>query len=290
MKKGKKIEKNNKNEKISNNEIIIGLKPNLTQKDKNKKQKKANKKRKLTQKGKKRLKIIKWTSIIILFTILIAMIMFSQLFNIKGIIVVGNNKVNEQEIISLSYLKTEENMFKTMKIKSINNIKTNPYIEDVKISKKLNGTVEIIVTERIATYLIELNNGYAYMNNQGYIMEISGIKEELPILRGITTEIENIVPGSRLNIEDLKKLDVVIQIMKTAEEKNISKLITSIDISDEKNYILNLQEEQKTIHFGDKTKIYEKILWIEYAIQENKETEGILFVKNIEKPYFRSKV
>jgi len=31
-------------------------------------------------------------------------------------------------------------------------------------------------------------------------------------------------------------------------------------------------------------------LWIEYGIQENKDIEGILFVKNIDKPYFRSKV
>lgn len=93
-----------------------------------------------------------------------------------------------------------------------------------------------------------------------------------------------------MNIEDLKKLDVVIQIMKTAEGKNISKLITNIDISNENDYILTLQQEQKVIHFGDETKIYDKMLWIEYAIQENEGIDGILFVKNIEKPYFRSKV
>lgn len=291
MKNNKKL---NKDKKGLDNEIIIGLKPNPTLnkkiKQKNKKETNKNKKKKLTPKRKKFLKIVKWTILLILFAILITMIMLSSLFNVKSIILSGNSKISDQEIINLSYLKINENMFKTLKIKSINNIKTNPYIENVKISKKLNGTIKITVEERNPTYLIELDNGYAYINNQGYILEISGIKEELPLINGITTDIESIKPGNRLNIEDLKKLDVVIQIMKTAEGKNISKLITNIDISNENDYILTLQQEQKVIHFGDETKIYDKMLWIEYAIQENEGIDGILFVKNIEKPYFRSKV
>ena len=290
--KKKKVSKM-KNEEILENEIIIGLNTKPVQPKKTKKKKISKKKKtksKLTKKGQRRLKIIKWTSLLILFTIIIIGIMFSSLFNIKSIIVINNKKISEQEIINLSYLKINENMFKTAKFKSINNIKTNPYIENVKISKNLNGTIKINVTERKPTYLIELDNGYAYINNQGYILEISAIKEEIPLISGISTEKDNIIPGNRLNVEDLEKLEVVIQIMKTAEEKNLSKLITNIDISNNKDYVLNLSEKQKTIHFGDETKIYEKILWIEYAIQENEGIEGTLFVKNIDKPYFRSKV
>ena len=273
------------------NEIIIGLTTKKTsQPKKNNSKKKTKKKKVMSKQAKKRLKILKWTSLVLLLIAIILIILFSDLFNIKQIEVINNQRVPTQEIINLSTLQTDENMFKTSKSKIKNSIKTNPYIEEVKISKKLNGTIILDVTERIPTYMIELDNGFAYMNNQGYILEISAIKLEVPTIRGFSTEIENIAPGNRLNVNDLKKLDTVIQIMKVAEDKEIASLINQIDISDSSNYILILESEKKTINFGDSSSINEKILWVEYTIQENKDVEGTLFVTNVNKPYFRSKV
>lgn len=268
-------------------EIIIGL--NSPKKEPKKVAKPASKK-KASKKNAKKSKLIKWTILIVLIIIAILMLLLSDVFNIKEIIVINNSKISSQEIINLSTLKIEENMFKTTSKKITQGIKTNSYIENVKISKKLNGTVVLDVTERTPTYIIELDNGYAYINNQGYILEVSAIKLEVPHIKGISTKMENIVAGNRLSVGDLKKLDTIIQIMKTAEDKQLSKLITAIDITDSLNYILTLENEKKTVHFGDNSKINDKMLWIEYEIQKNKDVEGTLFVKNIDKPYFRSKV
>jgi len=283
-----KQKKSNKNTIDLDNEVIIGL--NTPKKTTNSTSKKTAKKKVKNKKNKRKTKIIKWTSIIILLIIAILILLFSDLFNTKDIKVINNQKISSQEILHLSTLKIEENMFKMNKGKVIDNIKTNPYIENVKISRKLDGTVIIDVTERVATYMIELDNGYAYMNNQGYILEISAIKLEVPIIKGISTLAENIIPGNRLNIDDLKKLDIVIQIVKTAGDRNIANLITNIDVSDNSNYILTLESEKKTIYFGDSSNINDKVMWIEYEITNNKGVEGTLFVKNIDKPYFRSKV
>ncbi len=273
------------------NEIIIGLN---TKKSEPKKVTKTTSKEKTKKKAKKKnakhVKILKWTSLVVLIMAAIVIFLFSDLFNIKQITVINNNKISSQEIINLSTLKTEENMFKTTNKKIIDNIKTNSYIETVKVSRKLDGTVVLDVTERVATYIIELDNGYAYINNQGYVLEISAIKLEVPNIKGISTEMQNMIPGNRISVEDLKKLDTVIQIMQTAENKQLSQAITEFDITNASNYILNLESEKKTIHFGDNSKINDKMLWIEYAVQENKDVEGTLFVKNIEKPYFRNKV
>ena len=283
MKSKKENVSKQKNRINLDNEVIIGLN---TKKNQPKKTKKVTKKTK--KKSKKLKRILIWTTLVLLIVIGILLLLFSDLFNIKEITVLNNNKISSQEIINLSTLKTEENMFKTTKRIITNGIKTNPYIENVKISRKLNGTIILDVTERKPTYIIELDNGYAYINNQGYILEISAIKLEAPKIKGISTE--NIEPGNRLNLEDLKKLDTVNQIMKTAESKKIAQIITEIDITDVSNYILNIESEKKTIYFGDESNINEKILWIEYGIQENKDIEGTLFVKNINKPYFRNKV
>ena len=41
-------------------------------------------------------------------------------------------------------------------------------------------------------------NGYAYINNQGYILEISQEKLDLPVIQGAKTPEEKIVPVNRL--------------------------------------------------------------------------------------------
>ena len=47
----------------------------------------------------------------------------------------------------------------------------------------------------------------AYINNQGYILEISKEKLNVPIITGQKTTLEEIKPGNRLQEEDLHKLD-----------------------------------------------------------------------------------
>ena len=86
--------------------------------------------------------------------------------------------------------------------------------------------------------MLEYGNGFVYVNNQGYMLEISSIKKELPILIGISTSKEDYKAGNRLNEEDLIKLGTVIKIMNSAQTNGIASLITKIDISNENNYTL----------------------------------------------------
>lgn len=254
----------------------------------NKKNPSANKK--ITQKKRKSRKIVTILSLIIIVTIIIVLILFSDLFNITKITVVNNSKVTEEEIIQNSGLKIGNNMFKTLKVTSKTKIKNNPYIEDVKISKKLNGEIIIDVKERTVTYMLQKEDEYVYINNQGYILEKSDEKLEIPIIIGYSTT--EFVEGNRINVEDLKKLGVVIELMGVAKNNGINKIITTVDISDENNYILEIPSEGKIVQFGDKTNINVKILWIVDLISREKGIEGeiVLNVPDIKKVYFREKV
>jgi cell division protein FtsQ len=71
----------------------------------------------------------------------------SSIFNIKQIIVSNNNKISSDEIINLSGLKTEINMFKMSKRNISNNVKVNPYIENIKIKRSLKGVITLEVEE-----------------------------------------------------------------------------------------------------------------------------------------------
>lgn len=307
----KKNTSKKENDKIINldNEIIIGLTPKKEEKTKAKKKnnnknktsnvKKKNSNKKKTQQNKKNtsnpkkriwLKFAKWLFIILLLLTAIVIFMLSSIFNIKEIKVVNNSKISTEEIINLSTLKIDNNMFKTTNKTIRDNIKTNAYIENVKIKRSINGTVTLNIIERKPTYMLKFANAYVYINNQGYMLEMSETPLELPAITGFKTPSEQIKEGNRLEVEDLKKLEDVIKIMNSAVETTFASKITEIDISDSNNYKLSITSENKVVDFGTATNINVKLLKIEEIVEKEKGKEGEIYFQNSEKTVFREKV
>ena len=249
---------------------------------------------KILKKKKKRKKIL---TIILLLAIIVAGIVFtlvSPIFNIQEIEVVNNELLSSDTIISLSGLQTGQNLFKFSKIKTKNEIKTNPYIESVKISRKIPSTIKISVVERQRDFNVEFLNGYAYINKQGYILEISEEKLDVPTIQGVSTDAEQIVAGNRLNVEDLEKLEVVIEIMDICKSYELDTKITSINIENKNNYIIYMEEEKKEIYLGDETNLNNKMLYVPIMLEENKDAEGTIYLNgdlnSNFKPRFKEKV
>lgn len=300
-KANKKTKSNNVSARNKNNElfdfdkeIVIGMPRISDDKEKNKKNKKTsvntnknkqNAKKKLTKqqqiaikKKKAILKIVKVLTLIIVIIGVSIYVALSPLFNIKEINVTGNSKLSKEEIISLSELKTDENTFKVSKKNTKNKVKANAYIENVKIRRKLPDKVEIIVVERVATYMIPFANSYIYINNQGYMLEITSQKAEMPAIVGISTPEEELHEGQRLISEDLVKLGEVLQIMESANANELVDLITKIDISNRQDYILTLEKEKKAIHLGDVSNLSTKMAYVKKILNDEKGVEGEILV------------
>lgn len=133
--------------------------------------------------------------------------------------------------------------------------------------------------------MLVLENQYAYINNQGYILEISDVKLGVPTITGSVTE--NLEAGKRLIEEDLEKLDTVIQIIKTAGEKALDKEITNIDITDEKDFLITMESENKIIYFGDSSNVNDKFININAVLKDTVGQKGEIFVKDLKKVFFR---
>lgn len=269
--------------------------------NKNKIKKEEQRRKELTKqerKRKKRNRRIKFFLKLILFIGLISgAIIFaltSPIFNIKNINVINNSEVASDTVISLSELKQEENIFRFYKGSVVDKIKENSYIENVKIRRKLPNTIEIEVEERVTKYSIDYMGKYAYINTQGYILEISEDSRGLPIIQGITTKEEEVVPGNRLNNEDLSRLEDVIKIMHSASENGLDGKVTSIDISNKDEYSIYLEGEKKKVHLGDVTNLSNKMLYVVAIMEQESGKEGDIYVNgdlnNKFQPYFREKL
>lgn len=236
--------------------------------------------------------LIKWTILLLALGASIIMFMMSPLFDLSEVQVLNNEKLSSETIVSLSELNIGENIYKVTKRKLINKIKQNPYIESVKIERKLPNKIAITIKERKPTYMLEYANSYVYINNQGYILEISEQRLECPIIMGYTTKEDSIKPGNRLNEEDLEKLSVVLKIVETANGNEIGNLITRINIADKQNYTLILENEKKIVYLGDASNLSNRIPHLKVILKEEQGVEGEIFINgdlNKQKAYFRKK-
>lgn len=255
------------------------------------KNKKADEKSARLKKMRKIKNFIKWT---ILLGIIIGVMVFlctSDLFNICEIQIIGNRQVTQEQILELSAIKLGDNIFLCNQIKTKKTLTSNPYVEDVKITRKLPDKMQIQITEKQKAYIIELDTGFAYLDNQGYVLEIADIKLGMPVLQGYSTINEEILPGSRLCDEDLERLGDVLKIIKSSNEIQIQEKITTIDIENKNNYILTLQELKKVIYIGDKSNLANKMLYIKAMLEREEGKEGKIFVNGRLnegfEPYFR---
>lgn len=286
----------NINQEDINQENIVRGKTQKNYNEPKKQNKKLTKKQELQRKRRKFVfRIVKW---LMLLGIIIGGIIFallSPIFNIKEISVSGNVQISSQTIISLSSLTIDQNIFNFRTSEIVDNIKENAYIDSVKVSRKFPDTVDIEVEERVTTFMLVYGNAYVYINNQGYILEITSEKGDYPILTGFKTPTNQLVAGNRLTEEDLEKLNDVLKIMEATSsgESKIGNLITEINISDSSNYILTLSKEKKQVYLGDVTDLSTKILWLNQFIEREKKNEGIIYLNmnlNEDMPYFRESV
>lgn len=301
-KKAKEREKRIKQRKVEektqfdfDTETVIGMTNRNNQVKKQQTQKRMTKKQAQIERKKKKIKrIIKWTTLFLLIIGGIVFALVSPVFNIKEIQVINNSQIATETIVSLSQLQVGQNSFRFNKNKVVKEIKTNPYVESVDIKRKFPNKIEISIEERNRNYNVEFLNGYAYINNQGYILEISEQKLDLPVIIGILTEQEQIVEGNRLNTDDLEKLETVIKIMNICKNYDLDTKISSIDISNKNDYIIYMEEEKKTIYLGDDSNLSNKMLYVPTILQENQGKEGTIYlngdINNNFKPRFREKV
>ncbi len=293
-KKNQNKKTNNKNKSKKNNKISKKKKENEQKKSNNRKEKN----KKLTPKQQKRRKILKIVQAIIKCIILIALligtiifIMMSPIFNIVNINITGNTKITNEEIINLSELKIGENIYK-VKLNNIKKkVKSNAYIENVEIKRKIPNVIDIIVKERKPKYMLQYGNELAYISSQGYILEISQDILKLPIILGYKTPSEQIQSGNRLNEEDLNKLEKVIRLMDSANSNGIAELITKINIENKEDFVIILEEKGITVYLGDMEKeVNEKIRYLKEILTIENGSEGELFLEDMSRKYFREKV
>lgn len=286
-------------------EIVIGINHPENEMPKNKKKKatkkvasKKSKKKDKNNKPKKKQEVKSKKPLIIIFIILLLLaglvfLMFSKIFEIKNIEIKNNSHVTKENVEEICEFDKYRNIFWVTRIGIFKDLEKNAYVENIKIHKRLPNTLIIDINERVPKFMLQIADSYVYINNQGYLLEVSTENIGLPIILGFKTDLSNAEAGKRLDVEDLKRMDTIIRIMETAAVHNIDSLITKIDISNDKNYTIILETEGKTVYLGEATDLNTRMIYLSGILNREKGVSGEIFLDmnlNTEDAYFREKI
>lgn len=227
---------------------------------------------------------------LVLIFVAIVFIFVSDAFDISEILVEQNTKISAEQIISFSGIEKGTNVFAISKKVIKSRLKENSYVNDVEIKRVLPNKIKLIVEERKVEYVLPLANSYVYIDKQGYILEISSDKPEVPIVLGFTTDLSNIKENDRLDDADLKKMNMLAKIVETANNNQIANLITKIDVSNEKDYTIYLDTEEKVAYLGDGSELNTRFLYVKKLLEIRKGEPGQILVNgdlNTEYVYFK---
>lgn len=159
------------------------------------------------KKTKHKINIIALIVIILIIYLVFSFGYYLMTLPIKNIYISGNNYISDVEIIETSKIKNYPSLIKISRRKIKKSLLKNEYIDDVKIKKKLNGTIKISIKESKPLFYSRTNKNIVLLN--GKTTNNININAKIPSLI-------NIVPNDiyKKMISAFKKVDynVITQI------------------------------------------------------------------------------
>ena len=251
-----------------------------------------NKQRELELKSRKRRKIV--CIVILMIVVIIGIctyLLTADVFKIQTIMISGNKELSQEDIYNLAGIQIGDNIFSTFDVVTKVKLKQNGYIADASIKKTYPNKIEIVITERQKQFQVLTKTGcYIYIDEQGYLLDYSLDKLELPTITGLEITEDKMNSINRLEENDLEKMENVLQIQAQAKEIGIDEQITEYQTLSE--YTIYLENQGIHINLGDATNLKNRMFYVKAILEQEKGNIGTIYVDgNLDEgftPYFRA--
>ncbi len=211
----------------------------------------------------KRRRIIFYSVVAII--VLSIILFFTPLFNIKQIDITGNVRIETPQIKQAIGSVEEENLFRLNTKKIAENIELLPYVNSVKIEKKIFPVgLKVEIQECEPVCYVMYGEQYAILDKNLKVLEISDTAfENLSNIIGIS--VTSVSEGSVITTDDPEKLEEVIQCINYITDQGIVQSIGNIDFTDMSNITFNYENRLdvicgSTLDFSKKISMFKKAL------------------------------
>lgn len=152
-------------------------------------------------------------------------------FYVKNIIVLGNSKIQAEEIFSKLNTTLEKNPFLIDK-KNIKEIyMKDPYIESIEIKSKFPRTLIFNIDKRRAVATVKFSGGFLIIDENGTVLESTQEMSSIvkPLINGIS--VSKVKVSERLNLQNKDNFDLVKNIIVNIRSAKLLNNISQIEIS-----------------------------------------------------------
>lgn len=131
---------------------------------------------------------------------------FTKIVHVDRIVVRGNSYFKDSEIIAMSHAKMGNNLiYKPGKAKIKSYLQTNPYIESVKVRRRLPSTLVIVIKEREQLVAIPYSDEFIVTDAEKTVLRRTTDIPQLTIIEGV--KIKKMKVGEKLEAENKDLLD-----------------------------------------------------------------------------------
>ncbi len=222
----------------------------------------------------------------------------SVFFKVDTVLVSGTEKYTPWQIREASGIKNGENLLSLNKARIVGKIRTSlPYVDKVRIGRKLPDTVNIEIVEIAVPYCIEEENGaWWLMAADGTLLEsvnaadakdytqILGVKVTAPSAgqravaaepvqpteeaTNATEETQNtVLPTEVITVPAAEKLSVALDILQYLEDNGILGTIATVDVEDTTQLEIWYGDRYQ-IQFGDSSRLSYKVGILKNTLQQ----------------------
>lgn len=169
--------------------------------------------------------------------VMVVLVLFLPAFRVRNTNVEGNVVLTDQEILKAVGLEYDAhlmsgvsgNILDILRLdygKTEQRIKSeNPYVEDIRITIKLPSTVDIKVKERSKVCYIRTPDGYAALDKDGIVLELSSFDSHRtvrPVICGLNVKYAELGKPVKIeNMNDYKKSIIVLGAILAADNASV---------------------------------------------------------------------
>lgn len=201
----------------------------------------------------------------------------TEFFLVASIQVEGNDRYSNSEVIEVSGIYLEDNLFRIDTKGAVQKIYDRyPYFETVKVKRSLPESVVIQVTMAQPMMALETDNGYVLVSDKGKILETGVEEADESILRvrglgdweyqvgSFITDTLADEEGAKILAESYRMLEEFSKAEEIVQLGNINYL----DLSDRYN-ICALYDDRILLEFGSEANLVYKLNFISEMLKEN---------------------
>ncbi len=219
----------------------------------------------------------------------VAVILYSALFQVRTISVVGNTNISEAEVIRLSGLKIGQNSVSIDDEAVMRKVEGNRYLRCTLVDVQWDS-VTIHVRERVPAVYINHNGMVVVLDNRGYVLEesLSAHGDYTGLVKVIGLSVRRCALGQQITLESKSQLQTYTQILVELKAMEGLSLLSELDMSSMDSIYL-ATSDGFYVRLGSEDSVHEKLrafMITREAVAEMGHSSGTIDVTDPGRPTF----